>query len=840
MRHSLLRRRLLLVALATVTVAGIMYWYQRSQHHQRLQNEQVLLLDELAETVDQHVLNGAIQGATELLGLAHRRVRDLVRGDAPVDNPEVLLALNTVKQDFQAEIVYVMNGEGTVIACTLLDDGQTLTGKNYRFRPYFQTAMSGSNAVYCAVGVTTQLRGLYYASPVYAKPGGPKENAKPSGAIVVKVDPFRLEQILQRFPMSVALVSPDGIVFASSRDDWLRGAVRSISDDRLDELFESRQFGSWLEAGAPDRIPVFSDRLWDTHVEGNMALVQVDLKLSDADGAWQLVGLRELDVFLPLIDWLPFSLLALFGGFMTGLFLIKAEKKACAEREKKEMIETSAVTYESIFNSINEAIFIHDWETFRVIDVNRTGVEMYGFSREEACSAELREMSLGEPPYGPEEAIAWLKKARSGEEPTFPWLARRKGGDLFWTEVNLSVATIQGERRIIASVRDMTERKELEEQVVRAERMAAVGVLAAGVAHEFNNINTSALGFAALALDSKELPDKLRPWIERIQRSLLRGNSIVKSMLSFSRSSGPQPVESNLSEVAEDVLDLVRLELRNAGVQLKRDLASVPTTAMHPDLIGQAVLNLVINAYHATQGREVREVAVRTGVDHDEVFIEIKDTGCGIPAEDIPRVFTPFFSRKGEHAVYPEQSTVRGTGLGLSVCQRIVEEHKGRIEVESEQGAGSTFTVFLPVVRLESGEDKQAEDLEPAEDSITGTRRLLLIDDDRDVLDFLKLALNQKGYDLVAIRHAEEGLRRIQTEVFDIVFLDWMLPEMDGEQFLRVFNELNLDSRPEIVVMTGLTTSDVEKNAIELGAARILHKPFGVDDVQKVVALLQS
>ena len=236
-----------------------------------------------------------------------------------------------------------------------------------------------------------------------------------------------------------------------------------------------------------------------------------------------------------------------------------------------------------------------------------------------------------------------------------------------------------------------------DETLVRSERLAAVGTLAGGVAHQFNNLNTGLLGFADLALSRPGLDDETRGYLERIVKGVQRSVVITRGLLAFSGEIQQSLTPCRLDEVVAEALPLVSRDLTRHAVTLETRLAEVPAVTMDPALIQQVALNLILNAIHAVIDRSERRIVVETDVAGQFVRLAVRDTGCGISAGDLPQLFTPFFTTKGEHAAKSSSQTlVSGTGLGLSVSHAIVARHGGRLEVESTEGVGSTFTVLLP------------------------------------------------------------------------------------------------------------------------------------------------
>jgi PAS domain S-box-containing protein len=251
---------------------------------------------------------------------------------------------------------------------------------------------------------------------------------------------------------------------------------------------------------------------------------------------------------------------------------------------------------------------------------------------------------------------------------------------------------------LIGITRDVTERKRMEEALIRSERMAAVGTLAAGIAHEFNNLNHVILASVELALNDDPVNSVLATRLETIRRAALKGSTIVNNLLSFGARQTSDLGMGSLNRAVESALSLVEDELTREGILLVRRLGTTPQSLMSEGQIAQVVLNLLTNARHALLERPVKRIEVETGTEGTTAYLRVSDTGCGIPKAHLTRIFTPFFSTKGEHSAGDgPQSRVKGTGLGLGVSQTIVSNHGGLLGVESDEGVGTTFTMRLPV-----------------------------------------------------------------------------------------------------------------------------------------------
>jgi signal transduction histidine kinase len=293
--------------------------------------------------------------------------------------------------------------------------------------------------------------------------------------------------------------------------------------------------------------------------------------------------------------------------------------------------------------------------------------------------------------------------------------ARKKGIDRVMMQASVFTFGIGGmllviigflARKAEGAVR---ERERLEEQLIRSDRLAAIGTLVGGMAHEFNNINVTVMGFSQLALARSNLPPDLRDHLQRINRAAHRADSITNNLLDFTREGKAAVGRGSLSRACAEALAIIREQYAKEGIEIRDRVSPVPDSIMDEGQIVQATLNLCANARDAMSGSSRKELTVTTGSDGAMVFLSVADTGCGIAEADLAQVFSPFFSRKGEHATDRVQAANKGTGLGLSVCHTIVSNHGGDIHAESAVGSGTTFTIRLPVAGKGEGGDVPKE-----------------------------------------------------------------------------------------------------------------------------------
>jgi hypothetical protein len=313
----------------------------------------------------------------------------------------------------------------------------------------------------------------------------------------------------------------------------------------------------------------------------------------------------------------------------------------------------------------------------------RTREQVLGRSLDEVFPESFMEALRGSLVLGQTEEIASIYKLR---------LPAADGRSLI---VNASVAPFQvdsGERcGSILILDDVTARVRLEEQLQHSEKMASIGLLAAGVAHEVNTPLTGISSYAQMLRKEVEAGDPKAELLEKIERQTFRASKIINSLLNFSRSGGAELEPLDVNKLVLDVLSLLEPQLGGASIKLRKEFGdNLPRVRGNENRLQQVFFNLILNAKDAMPKGGWLTVATRA--DDDTVIAEIKDTGHGIRKEHIKRIYDPFFTTKG---------IGRGTGLGLSVSYGIVQEHGGAIFVDSVPGKGTTFQVTLPALELQ-------------------------------------------------------------------------------------------------------------------------------------------
>ena len=420
---------------------------------------------------------------------------------------------------------------------------------------------------------------------------------------------------------------------------------------------------------------------------------------------------------------------------------------------------------------------------------------------------------------------------------------RHKQGD--WRRVRFNFSPLSDETGkidgVVLSGRDVTDLKRLEEQLIQAEKLAAMGQMLAGVAHELNNPLTAILGVTELLSERQGVDEATRRQLELTHRQARRAARIVQNLLEFSRPASPQKKTVDVNSLIERTIQLHEHSLRRNNIAVDFH----PEPGM-PGVIGdgnqliQVFLNLVTNAEQAI--REVRDtgrIQIRLASSARRLSITVQDDGVGIRPEALPRIFDPFYTTKRPGG---------GTGLGLSICMSIIREHGGSIEAEALPGGGSAFSVYLPVALSATttlsptGTESHAPDVIRPSSDVWRNRSLLVLDDEESIRMLLTEGLTAQGMIVDCAATMEEALERVARRSYDVLLCDLNLSGRGAvssgeEAAARILS--TAARKPAVIYMTGALVETREGAAIA-GEPRRLQKPFRILDVLAVLQEILS
>ncbi len=513
-----------------------------------------------------------------------------------------------------------------------------------------------------------------------------------------------------------------------------------------------------------------------------------------------------------------------------------AIKQDISERKAAEAkLHESEERYRLLFDNNPLPMWLYDTETLQFIAVNDTTVQNYGYSREEFAGLSITSIQS-------DEELARFKEVLRESEVDTPaeneWRHRRKDGTIFPVQIIARPLNFQGRKVRLVMAEDITEKKELQEQFMRAQRLESLGMLASGIAHDLNNMLAPVL-FTAPLLRGSVTSERDQNILSTLEKSAERGVGLVRQILAFAHGSSGVPRITQVKHIAREVIDVLEVSLPRSITVESNIVSDAWPVEVNPTQIHQVLLNLGINARDAMPDGGVLTFAVynRTldaeaaatitdGRMGNWLVIEVTDSGTGIPPEVLEHIWDSFFTTKGEG---------KGTGLGLATVRSIVTLHQGFIQVETVVGKGTTFRIFYPASAHAKG-DSQPPMPMPA---THGEGELIMVvDDDELVRETIKLILTSQGFSVIDCADGVEAIINFNLKATDIalVITDVDMPNLNGAVLADTLRKLNPKLR--IIAMSGHDSmsvgSEVLTKARKLANA-FLHKPFAAADLLNVV-----
>jgi PAS domain S-box-containing protein len=485
--------------------------------------------------------------------------------------------------------------------------------------------------------------------------------------------------------------------------------------------------------------------------------------------------------------------------------------------------------YRTLSDHANDGISILSIDGV-IRECNRRMADMLGYATDEIVGRGIQEFAP--PGREAENERMYQQSIATGRAP--PVELRRKDGTAVVVEFSTTKVEIGGETLVMTIGRDVTEQTHARAQLMVSDRMASMGALAAGVAHEINNPLAAVLANLEFAVDvsadlaresgpSPQLAD-LQDILRDTREAADRVREIAKDLKIFSRAEDEKRGAVDIRRVMESSLRMAWNEIRHRA-QLVKQLDPVPPVEGNESRLGQVFLNLVINAAQAIpEGKADRnQITVVTGTDdRRRAVIEVRDTGAGIPPYVLKHLFTPFFTTKPAGV---------GTGLGLAICHRIVTGMGGEIAVESTPGEGSLFRVTLPAAHIECSPPPPARTVRPA----TRRGRVLLVDDDQLIVTTVSRVLGVE-HDITAVLRAQDALDRMASGArYDVILCDVMMPSMTGIEFHERLSREQPDQAERIVFLTGGAFTSSSRTFLDAVPNLHIEKPFEVRSLRALI-----
>jgi PAS domain S-box-containing protein len=532
---------------------------------------------------------------------------------------------------------------------------------------------------------------------------------------------------------------------------------------------------------------------------------------------------------------LPYGVAIFLGIFLVGILIAHEEHRRTAQVE----LNNSEKRYRELFENLIDVSYRTDVDGNFVV-ISPSSKTLFGYTPEEVLGRQIA--NFYREPATREKFLDRLR--RDGRIENFEAEIRKKDGTFVWVSTNAKLLTdaegdfsgVEGVTRDISRVKSAEKDKRiLEDRLWHSQKMEAIGTLAGGVAHDFNNILTAIIGYTELVID--HLPDgsQDRDHLGAVLSAANRAKELTHQILTFSRKGKTDKTIMKIHPIIEEAVNLLKQTIPST-VKIKADLdPGAGIVLADSTQIHQVALNLCTNAFHSFEDEkgeidiELKPVDVDTDTDarHQNLRkgryarLTVRDNGKGIDPVTMPRIFEPFFTTKGRG---------KGTGLGLSVVHGIVENHRGAIVFESELNQGSMFQVFFPLLTIEN-QPASAEKFRPRH----GTENILLIDDEPSLVDLGKRMLENLGYNVLATQSADDALERLTANpgAFDLIITDQTMPDIPGDVLAKKVFRI----RPElpVIICTGYSAVLNPEKALASGVRAVLMKPLDRRELSEAV-----
>ncbi len=505
-------------------------------------------------------------------------------------------------------------------------------------------------------------------------------------------------------------------------------------------------------------------------------------------------------------------------------------------QKAEEARKQSEERFRLLFNSSNDAMFIFPLKDEGIpgnfTEVNRMACQKLGFTEEELLEKSPADIAASQ---GRDMIPCLLRKLTAEKHIHYEDVQVAKDGTPIPVENSSHLFQLKGQPVVLSITRDITERmqagaerKDLEQKAQAAGRLATIGELASGIAHEINNPLTGVIGFSQLLMQKDDIPEDIRKYLEIINDNSQRVADIVRRLLTFAHPEKPQREYVNINDIVNDSLAVRSYEMAVSNIEIITELdPDLPGTMADSGQLHQVFLNIIINAEKSmkmTYGRH--NLWVSTKKLADTIRISFEDDGVGIARENLEMIFSPFFTTGdiGE-----------GTGLGLSICLGIVSQHNGRIYARGEPGKGATFIVELPVI---TDTESKPERKVPAPQLRKAVKaRILVIDDEPVVRQFLEQALLNEGYEVETAADTTRALALLNAKRYSLVLLDIKMPGMNGIELYKHINEIAHSLARRVIVITGDVMGEETRQFLSETKVPYITKPFDAEEFRKKISL---
>jgi PAS domain S-box-containing protein len=388
---------------------------------------------------------------------------------------------------------------------------------------------------------------------------------------------------------------------------------------------------------------------------------------------------------------------------------------------------------------------------------------------------------------------------------------------------------------------DITERNKLQEQLINSEKQSAVGQLAAGIAHEFNNILAiNSVNAQLIELDHKnihcEKVNETLKGIKNILASIQRGKDIAKNMMVFAKPTTPKKEFAYFSDIIDEVLKIQKHQFELENIKIEKNYSCTRKSKLDIGQMHQVFLNLILNARHAIKIKGSGTIKIKITENSKQKCIRVIDDGIGIKKDNLKNIFNPFFTTKGAHA--DNNLQIQGSGLGLSVSYQIIQQHNGKIEVKSEKNKYTAFKICVPfnqdVTELDIKNKTQKEETINKKDI-----KILLIDDETTFVETIKELFEKLGFSFIDFSYSgKDAIKKVKQNQYDVIFLDLLLPVMNGKEIFKIIK--SHDKNVKVIFMSGQIGINHDEILKDCNAYEYIEKPFDLNEIIKTLNKISS
>jgi PAS domain S-box-containing protein len=490
--------------------------------------------------------------------------------------------------------------------------------------------------------------------------------------------------------------------------------------------------------------------------------------------------------------------------------------------ERTKELHRSELMFRSLFEYATDGVMILDTDG-KIVNINKKACEIHQSDKESLVGSNIKLLETEENlPMFRER----MERILRGESLIYETQHYRKDGSLVSLEVSVNAIEIGGNIMLQSFQRDVTEKKSIQEQLSHSQKMESIGLLAGGIAHNFNNMLSAILGYVELMQEDDALDSVSKKRLRNIEGAARKSGDLVSKLLSFARRDRHEVNLMNLHNVINDSVKLMRGML-SKGVEIEVELGDVsPFIEGDPNQLEHVLMNMIINARDAMKENGVitiktRLVDIMRGVPDmpgyispgKYVLLTISDTGHGIPRDSLKRIFEPFFTTKEKG---------KGTGLGLAMVYGIIKDHKGYIDVQSENGNGTVFSIYLPL----SGKQALPESIESRKfaKTFSGNESILVVDDEEDILNYIREICEKQGYNVLTANEAISAVGIFKENIgsIELVITDIIMPVMTGKDLSRRLKAIKPGIKIIAISGYGNEAEDDDNMLIDV----FLKKPF--------------